>query len=637
MTRCNIMAEKRLCFGYGLERKILDEVNAMYSDNKYRHCLEKLNSFFTKEEYKNRYIVIFGMNESAKVEMAYFHDKGIGIGAIVDNAPEKQGWFYCGETVRDPREVMPTLPEDALIIVSTRYSKDSITKDIINYSDKYVDMILYLDLFVYLEAPPQLPYKGNLAKASLTDIQNENFNMLSWLYDLCRKNNIRCFLSYGTLLGAVRHQGFIPWDDDVDVSIPFPDYIKLHKIMESQDKYYFESMLVENSEVIAISTIAKIRSKKIIVGEDNFPIKYEDHLAVDIWPLGGYPDDAQESIQYYRELHYLGDEWKEKVVIPYGTKQFNEKTYRDMVQKLLRAMGRYDYETSNYVGEVYCGCLDHIRYDVARRGVNKRNFENTVTSSFENKEMEIPQGYDEILQSKYGAWTIPPADGEQRTHGYSSSAYFVCDENFDRDTLYWDRFYRDVSNLNDPSLFAQMCVSYMKPGESVVELGCGNGRDSIFFYDKKLKVTAIDASQTAIHTLERYRDCDHFECVCADFVGWLERYKEAFEHCYSRFTIHAISENQEETLLRNVYNALKRGGLFYIESRCVQDELYGLGECVGRNAFRYDDHFRRFIVMDELKTKLAEVGFEIVYSAQERGFAPFGDDDPPIIRVVARK
>lgn len=403
----------------------------MFLDNKYSICVAKLNEYFSKENHKNRYLVIFGMNAYAKILIAYFHDRGIPIGAVIDNDSSKQGYIYCGEKIRKPEEVMCALPENAIIIVSSKAYKDSITKDIIGYQEKYADQIWYADLHEELDIPSKLTDKSGLRKAKLQDIQKENFNMLAWLVDVCRENGLRCFVNYGTLLGAVRHNGFIPWDDDVDVCLPISDYVKLHKILEKQDQYGFESMLAEKSECLSMSTIAKIKSKKIIVEDTNFPVTYEDFLAIDIWAMGGYPDNEEESQEYYRELRMLADEWKETAVIPFGTEYFKEDAYRKLAHKLLCTMSRYDYETSHYVGEVYCGFLGHIRHDVLRRGLGKYNYEKTVTAMFEGKEIEVPQGYDEILRSKYGDWTIPPEDADKRIHSFSSAAYIIDDSYFE--------------------------------------------------------------------------------------------------------------------------------------------------------------------------------------------------------------
>lgn len=69
----------------------------------------------------------------------------------------------------------------------------------------------------------------------------------------------------------------------------------------------------------------------------------------------------------------------------------------------------------------------------------------------------------------------------------------------------------------------------------------------------------------------------------------------------------------------------------------MNDELFGLGEQVARNSFIHDGHFRRFIVKEELELNLIESGFRLMYSEENRGFAPFKNSDPPIIRIIASK
>ena len=212
-----------------------------------------------------------------------------------------------------------------------------------------------------------------------------------------------------------------------------------------------------------------------------------------------------------------------------------------------------------------------------------------------------------------------------------------CSDDFDRDTEYWNGFYQGKPDINHPSLFAMEVIKRIKGG-NLIELGCGNGRDSIYFSNKGINVTAIDASDYAISKLqELYEKNDNLTFVCDDFCCSKALFMRQFNYCYSRFSLHAVTEEQQNELVHNVYGALKENGEFFIEVRSVNDELYGKGELISRNAYKYEGHYRRFIVKEELEQLLVSVGFSIEYSEECRGFAPFGDDDPPIIRIIARK
>ena len=128
--------------------------------------------------------------------------------------------------------------------------------------------------------------------------------------------------------------------------------------------------------------------------------------------------------------------------------------------------------------------------------------------------------------------------------------------------------------------------------------------------------------------------------VCDDFTRTNALYQQQFDYCYSRFTLHAVNLEQEEYVLRNVFQCLKSGkdrGYFFIEVRSVKDEIYGLGDKVGEDSYIYEGHFRRFLRKEELEQRLKLNGFEIISSQEDKGFAVFGEQDPVVIRIVAKK
>jgi adenylylsulfate kinase-like enzyme len=203
-------------------------------------------------------------------------------------------------------------------------------------------------------------------------------------------------------------------------------------------------------------------------------------------------------------------------------------------------------------------------------------------------------------------------------------------------SAYWNRYYKNRVCSEEPSPFAQYVSTLVEPGRSMVELGCGNGRDSVYFAARGLQVTALDMSEEAISQLQN-RKTPNARFICGDFVNSDVHQPDSYDYAYSRFTIHSINRNQEQVLLGNLYRGLRPGGKLFIEVRGINDPLFGKGKLVEHNAYFYDNHYRRFIVLDELVDSLEQRGFRVEYAQERTGFAPYGNDDPPVIRVVAAK
>ena len=154
-----------------------------------------------------------------------------------------------------------------------------------------------------------------------------------------------------------------------------------------------------------------------------------------------------------------------------------------------------------------------------------------------------------------------------------------------------------------------------------MDLGCGNGRDALYFASLGLSVIAIDLSDTAIQTL-RERGGDNPRFLCGDFINAPIHRPASYDYAYSRFTIHAINQQQERMLLLAMHRAIKPGGKFFIEVRGVHDPLYGKGTAPGE---------KRVLLQQSLPTLHRHGGADRLsagggvpreYAQERTGFAP---------------
>ena len=213
------------------------------------------------------------------------------------------------------------------------------------------------------------------------------------------------------------------------------------------------------------------------------------------------------------------------------------------------------------------------------------------------------------------------------------------------DKNYWDNFYKNHakdSNLSKHSSFALFCLdkSFIKENQNIVEIGCGNGRDAIFFARNKLNVHALDQSVSVIKENmnlidERYQK--YLNLREADFVT--ENYQEYknINVFYSRFTIHSITKNEESILLPKIYNTLENDGVLCIEVRTTKDPLYGIGDKIDKNTYVNNNHTRRFIDSQEFLSESISIGFKLLYFTEENNLSVHNNDNPVLMRIVLQK
>lgn len=212
------------------------------------------------------------------------------------------------------------------------------------------------------------------------------------------------------------------------------------------------------------------------------------------------------------------------------------------------------------------------------------------------------------------------------------------------DIEYWDKYYkRNGTNelISDCSTFAAFCLDnfFVDPGMTIIELGCGNGRDAVYFAQNELKVVALDQSITGVKIAKKRLDVaksHYLDTVSADFVKMDYAKYTHVDAFYSRFTIHSISSDDEAKLLPKIFHALNSGGLFCIEVRTTSDPLYGIGENCGDNTFS-TDHRRRFVNSDKFLHSVLALGFKLVYFTERDNLSVYKDDNPVLMRIVLQK
>jgi len=196
------------------------------------------------------------------------------------------------------------------------------------------------------------------------------------------------------------------------------------------------------------------------------------------------------------------------------------------------------------------------------------------------------------------------------------------------DKNYWENFYKEHRNTSQPSSFAEYVKKkYLKSVNSLLELGCGNGRDAFFFASELgVKVYAIDQVEEEIAYLKSISG-ENPNFIAGDFTN-LSSYNKV-DYIYSRFTLHSITKESEDLLFSQLNNQLNENGLLLIEARSKKDEK--------QSKFFKTKHFRRYLDFNSTIIKIENLGFEILEKVEAQDLAIYKNENPYVLRIIARK
>ncbi len=204
-------------------------------------------------------------------------------------------------------------------------------------------------------------------------------------------------------------------------------------------------------------------------------------------------------------------------------------------------------------------------------------------------------------------------------------------------TKFWNEFYAH-SNLTDtPSSFAQFCISMIDKNKTLLELGCGNGRDTFFFSQSGIRVIALDLSNEAIRH-NSAKENGNVDFYVHDFtnVNAKEINLIDVKSIYSRFTLHSVDKAGFDRTLEWVASTLPIGGRFFMEARTINDTLFGQGEPLPDNGF-FTTHYRRFLIASDIKKQFEHLPFNLLYFVEDFINGQMNNDGAVVLRVIAEK
>ena len=273
--------------------------------------------------------------------------------------------------------------------------------------------------------------KTSQQRMNLDEYKQIVIRMLDCIHKVCVENHIHYFVAYGTLIGAVRHDGFIPWDDDVDIWMLGEDYERFVQAFSKNDKGYY--ILSSETSPNYFNIFHRICSKEGILklkGVTNI-----ENLGpfIDVFPIYKAPEDYDKRMEFYEEIkkanldvhfsipfrYYLTNSLKRQLSIARSCLKRFKKRYFVGTKQLKKIRHEIMTKYENTDSDCYYAVYDLTRIS-DKRVFSRQDIEEAELHKFEDIEVMIPKSYDRILTRIYGDYmTLPPVEKQVSKHHFT--------------------------------------------------------------------------------------------------------------------------------------------------------------------------------------------------------------------------
>lgn len=269
-----------------------------------------------------------------------------------------------------------------------------------------------------------------MKKIALDEMKRIQVDILKDVHQFCIENNIHYTLIFGTLLGAIRHKGYIPWDDDIDIAMMRPDYEKFVASYKHKEGWYHVYDFRKDKDYH--NPYAKVADTRTIL-EENVSTK-DIGINIDVFPFDYMFDTEEECRNFIQSLNKLKTLFRIKLVKP-GKKNSWWKRILIRLSKVaalpwtIRSITEKEYakigELNNSSAQFIALPVDPEKDAALRSIVPRRMFENFVRVPFEGSEFMAIADYDQWLTGMYGDYMTPPANKDRTSPHTLSNIYWI--------------------------------------------------------------------------------------------------------------------------------------------------------------------------------------------------------------------